>query len=349
MFLFKEINTSNDYNINMSQPVSNVNENTKSGVSNKPVDSTKQTPVSSKTSSKQAAVTTTPGVTTPVVETPVVTTAVATSPVATEKNTPVQSTPETTTPVATTTTPAPKKKAKAPATAADKPVTTKTEQTEGDGVATVKKPKEPKKQTVTKNVTAKASNVDSKSETTTKRASKVKQSGGGDKPAKVLKTAVVKKPRVSKKSVQQTEDSTTAEQDSDKKCRSFKVKLPNKEEYEGRFTGLTPYQAANKALSKYFRELKNTDENEITFSICESTRNSNKNEYTYIGKRYVLTDPVTYKIKDKESGEEKLIVKKYKNILKKVKKVDTKVNTKVDTVETPAVAPVETLPATATV
>ena len=60
----------------------------------------------------------------------------------------------------------------------------------------------------------------------------------------------------------------------EKLIRSFKVLLPEKDEYEGRFTGLTPYQAANKALSKYFRENKNVENiaNTITFQICESTR-----------------------------------------------------------------------------
>jgi hypothetical protein len=104
------------------------------------------------------------------------------------------------------------------------------------------------------------------------------------------------------------------------------VKLPSKEEYEGRFTGLTPYQAANKALSKFFRENKHENEFEITFTICESTRNSNKNEYSYIGKRSILNEPVTYKIMDK--GEEKIIIKKYKNVLKKIKKNDTDIENK---------------------
>jgi hypothetical protein len=96
--------------------------------------------------------------------------------------------------------------------------------------------------------------------------------------------------------------------------RSFKVKLPNKEEFEGRFTGLTPYQAANKALSKYFRETVNPT-HEVTFSICESTRKSKKSVYTYIGGRQKLDVPIIYTIQD---GRE--IIKNFKNSLKKVKK-----------------------------
>jgi hypothetical protein len=104
------------------------------------------------------------------------------------------------------------------------------------------------------------------------------------------------------------------EESGDRRVRSFKVKLPGKEEFEGRFTGLTPYQAANKALSKYFRETEKP-QTKITFSICESTRKSKKSVYTYIGQRQKLDTPVTYKIQD---GRE--IVKNFKNSLKKVKK-----------------------------
>ncbi len=107
------------------------------------------------------------------------------------------------------------------------------------------------------------------------------------------------------------------EESGDRRIRSFKVKLPGKEEFEGRFTGLTPYQAANKALSKYFRETEKPKA-EITFSICESTRKSKKSVYSYVGKRQKLDTPVTYKIQD---GRE--IVKNFKNSLKKVKKSET--------------------------
>lgn len=153
---------------------------------------------------------------------------------------------------------------------------------------------------------------------TKKRVPKVKavvapesseQTGGKPKVAKKQAT----KPKVVKPVVE-----TEAENDesTDRRIRSFKVKLPEKEDFEGRFTGLTPYQAANKALSKYFRETENPKK-EITFIICESTRKSKKSLYTYIGRRYQLDVPVKYTIQD---GRE--IVKNFKNSLKKVKKVD---------------------------
>lgn len=102
-----------------------------------------------------------------------------------------------------------------------------------------------------------------------------------------------------------------------KQQRSFKVKLPNSEVYEGRFTGLTPYQAANKALSKYYRESKKSKK-EIIFSIKESTRGSKRLVYHYNGHREKLKVPVEYVIK---SGDEsRVITKNFKNRLTKIKK-----------------------------
>ncbi len=137
-----------------------------------------------------------------------------------------------------------------------------------------------------------------------KAATAPAQKGGkkAEKPAKVVKKA---------------EEEAEGEESGDRRIRSFKVKLPDKEEFEGRFTGLTPYQAANKALSKYFRETEKP-KSEITFSICESTRKSKKCVYTYVGRRQKLDTPVTYKIQD---GRE--IVKNFKNSLKKVKKSES--------------------------
>ena len=99
-----------------------------------------------------------------------------------------------------------------------------------------------------------------------------------------------------------------------RKIRSFKVLLPGSEEYTGRFTGLTPYQAANKALSKYYRENKGKTA-QISFTIKESTRASKRNVYPYEGKRIKLETPIEYTI---NGG--KTIVKRFKNKLKKIKK-----------------------------
>ncbi len=154
------------------------------------------------------------------------------------------------------------------------------------------------------------------------------QKGGRKKKAPVVSTdtdapepaKLEKKSGRSKNNASTTEPETTdalvEESPEGRVIRSFKVKLPQSEDFEGRFTGLTPYQAANKALSKYFREADSTSvHGEITFSICESTRKSRKNVYTYIGQRHKLEVPVKYTIQD---GRE--IVKNFKNTLKKVKK-----------------------------
>lgn len=111
-------------------------------------------------------------------------------------------------------------------------------------------------------------------------------------------------------------ETTVQQTGSGKRVRSFKVRLPGTESYEGRFTGLTPYQAANKALSKYYREVK-SPKKEITFSIRESTRGSKRGTYTYNGRREKLEIPVEYSIDDGRT-----ITKNFKNRLTKIKKAE---------------------------
>ena len=164
---------------------------------------------------------------------------------------------------------------------------------------------------------------------TTKKTSKVTKKTSAPKAksvaAKVSKKSAPKKgskkaakkagsKKGSKKASKKGSKKGSVKKSSKKNLRSFKVKLPGSEDYSGRFTGLTPYQAANKALSKYFRENKNI-KNKISFTIKESTRSSKRGEYTYTGKRVKLDEPIQYSI-----GEGKLITKKYKNKLTKVKK-----------------------------
>lgn len=151
------------------------------------------------------------------------------------------------------------------------------------------------------------------SKKTVTKAVKVKssvQKGAGKKVAK--KQKVTKK--VATKAVKKAPVVST-----EKKQRSFKVKLPSSDVYEGRFTGLTPYQAANKALSKYYRENKKVKK-KILFSIKESTRGSKRLVYHYNGHREKLKVPVEYAIK---SGDEtRVITKNFKNRLTKVKKAE---------------------------
>ena len=114
------------------------------------------------------------------------------------------------------------------------------------------------------------------------KASKATQKAGGKKATPAKKAAPTKKAAPAKKVVQKA-----AGEKKEKTIRSFKVQLPGKEEYTGRFTGWTPYQAANKALSRYFRSTEDPKP-VVTFSIRESTRGSNHKVYTYEGHRVKL-------------------------------------------------------------
>ena len=139
----------------------------------------------------------------------------------------------------------------------------------------------------------------------TKKTLKKTQKGGQKKVSKKQAKKVAPKKVAAKKT------------EVKKQQRSFKVKLPNSDVYEGRFTGLTPYQAANKALSKYYRETKKS-KSEIVFSIKESTRGSKRLVYHYNGHREKLKVPVEYVI---NSGDEsRVITKNFKNRLTKIKK-----------------------------
>ena len=165
------------------------------------------------------------------------------------------------------------------------------------------------------------------------------QKAGGSK-AKVTKTDKTTKTddkptKQTKQTKTETETTNEGETEIEKGVRSFKVQLPGTEDYIGRYTGLTPYQAANKALSKYFRENKTvkTSKTEIIFSIRESTRGSKRSTYTYNGKREKLETPVKYSINGLD-GNAREIVKEYKNKLTKIKKGDAETETEVKVTST---------------
>ena len=158
--------------------------------------------------------------------------------------------------------------------------------------------------------TSKPSKTSSKTEKeVTKTTTKTEQKAGGKTKTKTAKTTPKKKPVAPKKE---------EKEETDKSVRSFKVQLPGTDSFVGRFTGLTPYQAANKALSKYYRETKKPKQ-DIQFSIRESTRGSKRSTYTYNGARLKLDEPVKYTISN-DKGENREIIKKFKNKLTKVKK-----------------------------
>ena len=144
----------------------------------------------------------------------------------------------------------------------------------------------------------------------------VQKAGGKTKALKDSKAKSVA-PKTQKAKVTKVEAEVTTTAEGEKSVRSFKVMLPGTDNFVGRFTGLTPYQAANKALSKYYRETKKP-KSDIQFSIRESTRGSKRSTYTYNGARVKLDEPVKYTISN--NGEDREIVKKFKNRLTKVKK-----------------------------
>tara|TARA_B100000161_G_scaffold189617_1_gene137275 strand:- start:14 stop:550 length:537 start_codon:yes stop_codon:yes gene_type:complete len=168
----------------------------------------------------------------------------------------------------------------------------------------------PKKTSKPKNKTSKKG----VSSATSKKNSKASKKATGTKAPKTVKK-VAKKPAAPKTVKKSSSNSTGSET---KSVRSFKVQLPGTDVFVGRFTGLTPYQAANKALSKYYRETKKPKQ-DIQFSIRESTRGSKRGTYTYNGARLKLDEPVKYTISNSD-GEDREIIKKFKNKLTKVKK-----------------------------
>ena len=111
---------------------------------------------------------------------------------------------------------------------------------------------------------------------------------------------------------------TETETESKKKTRSFKVKINVNDKANGRYTGDSPYQAANKALSEIIRKKvkEGVDyESKTYFTMIESTKNSKHKEHQYEGSRIKLDKPIKYTIKNGT-----VIVKKYKNKLRKLKK-----------------------------
>ena len=211
-----------------------------------------------------------------------------------------------------------KKNVKAKATKAVVEETTKAVEAVVEAAVATTTSKAVKKQTgggkAKKTTSASPKTVASKT-AATKTATKTtvkKQAGGAKAPVKAAAKSSVK---TTKKTETVIEESTTTES-GDRKQRSFKVRLPGSETFEGRFTGLTPYQAANKALSKYYREVEKP-ETEILFSIRESTRGSKRGTYSYNGRREKLDIPVEYKIDDG-----RVITKNYKNRLTKIKKAE---------------------------
>jgi hypothetical protein len=105
------------------------------------------------------------------------------------------------------------------------------------------------------------------------------------------------------------------------KCRYFKALYPNSGKYCGRYTGVTPKQAASKAFTKLL-QIKKREGSEIPTSmpiyLRESTRGSSRKVYGYEASQQKLSEPQQLIITDKETGTEKTIEYSYRNSTKKI-------------------------------
>lgn len=94
----------------------------------------------------------------------------------------------------------------------------------------------------------------------------------------------------------------------------------------GRFKGRYPQQAANKAFASLLIKLFNSqnpppvEDQEIRFSIIETTWDSNKNSYTYVGRMKLRDEPWKAEIwtaRAIKNGLKENVAFRYKNIVKR--------------------------------
>lgn len=108
-----------------------------------------------------------------------------------------------------------------------------------------------------------------------------------------------------------------------KKTRYFKCMYNDK--VFGRYSGIKPKQAANKALTTIIKDNGGNEkciDKVFNFKMVECTRGSKRKISAYEGKRVKLDKPLEITIKS--GGNEKKIVYKFNNKLHKVKIADQK-------------------------
>ncbi len=141
---------------------------------------------------------------------------------------------------------------------------------------------------------------------------------GGKKSTKQEEPVQVAEPKVEVEAEEEGEEQVGG------KLRYFK--LFYNEEFQGRYCGRKPKQAANKAFSSIVKDMKKNGNQkggvdvDINFSIRECTRNSKHKEYNYVGVRQELKDPVEVKINN-EDGSVKKITYSFHNKISKAPKV----------------------------
>lgn len=153
-------------------------------------------------------------------------------------------------------------------------------------------------------------------------SSDTKQVGGSKRSSKVVAPVVEPVPPVAQ--VEQVGGvGGDAEEEQSSGQRYFKLMYNN--EFQGRYSGKKPKQAANKAFSSIIKDMKKSGnqhggvDESINFSIRECTRNSKHKEYKYVGVRETLKTPVKVEIKN-EDGSVKPITYNFHNKIQKAPK-----------------------------
>jgi len=143
---------------------------------------------------------------------------------------------------------------------------------------------------------------------------------GGKKSTKQAEPVQVAEPKVEVEAEEEGEEQVGG------KLRYFK--LFYNDEFQGRYCGRKPKQAANKAFSSIVKDMKKNGNQkggvnvDVNFSIRECTRNSKHKEYNYVGVRQELKEPVEVKINN-EDGSVKKITYSFHNKISKTPKVQS--------------------------
>lgn len=107
---------------------------------------------------------------------------------------------------------------------------------------------------------------------------------------------------------------------SGEKVRYFKRIDQKTLESHGRYTGVTPKQAASKGFTKMVQQYKKKGRAvppNLTIFLRESTRGSSGKVYGYTAERQKLDSPQELVIADKVTGQDKKITYEYRNKIRK--------------------------------
>lgn len=160
-----------------------------------------------------------------------------------------------------------------------------------------------------------------KTEPVQEPVAEVKAQKGGKKT-----TSKKAEPKVEVEIEAEAETKVNGEEGVEQNSKLRYFKLFYNDEFQGRYCGRKPKQAANKAFSSIIKEMKKNGNQKgginvgVNFSIRECTRNSKHKEYNYVGVREELKDPVEVKIKN-EDGSVKEITYSFHNKISKAPKV----------------------------